>query len=88
MRRRTLLTTARRAGVRVGFPCRGEGVCGKCTVEVVEGADALEPPTPEERRLATHAGLSAHERISCLCTPRPGHRLLLRVGGGTYPVDT
>jgi adenylate cyclase len=91
MRTRTLLTVARRAGIRVGFPCRGEGVCGMCTVVVLEGSDGVEPPDGDERRLLR--SLPARDpprdvRISCLSRARPGHALLLSVGGGTYRVET
>jgi len=48
-------------GVDGWFECGGKGRCGRCAVLVVEGAEALSPPTPFERRL--------------LPDPRPGLRL-------------
>lgn len=79
--RRTLLAAARRAGLLVGHPCRGTGVCGKCTVRVIEGEEQLPSPTPAERALLERYGLGPGERISCLVPVHQGLRLVLRVGG-------
>ncbi|HEY0840290.1 MAG TPA: 2Fe-2S iron-sulfur cluster-binding protein [Vulgatibacter sp.] len=83
--RRTLLSIARRAGIRIGYPCRGEGVCGKCAVEILEGADLLLPPSEAERALLEREGIP-HARISCLALPRGPGTILLRVGGGSWRV--
>jgi ferredoxin len=83
---RTLLGAARRAGIPVGHPCRGAGVCGRCTVEVVRGAALLPAPTPGEARLLLRERLGPEARIACQVeAPREGE-LTLRVGGGTWTV--
>lgn len=84
--RRTLLAAARRAGLLVGHPCRGAGVCGRCTVEVLEGADELPPPDAGERALLERYGLGPRDRISCLVPLDRGQRVLLRVGGAVGEV--
>jgi ferredoxin len=84
--RRTLLAAARRSGLLVGHPCRGAGVCGRCTVEVLDGADELPPPDQVERALLDRCGLGSRDRISCLVPVHPGVRLVLRVGGAVGEV--
>lgn len=45
--------------------CHGNGVCGTCVVEVVEGLEKLSPKTLRERlRLK---GKPANRRLSCQC---------------------
>jgi len=82
--RRTLLAAARRAGVPVGYPCRGEGVCGRCTVQVLAGGDHLAPPGPRERDLLTHVDARPGIRLACLAEILGDGPIELRVGGGTY----
>jgi len=45
--------------------CRGNGLCGTCVVEVVEGADKLSPPTRREQFKLK--GQPASRRLSCQC---------------------
>lgn len=79
--RRTLLAAARRAGLLVGHPCRGAGICGRCTVRVIEGEEQLPLPDAAERSLLARYGLGSGERISCRVPVHPGLRVVLRVGG-------
>jgi uncharacterized 2Fe-2S/4Fe-4S cluster protein (DUF4445 family) len=58
---RTLLSIAGELGVRVSSVCGGDGACGTCRIEVVEGWDRLSPPTPDE----TYKELEAPYRLSC-----------------------
>ena len=58
---KTLLSVAGELGVRVSSVCGGDGACGTCRIEVVEGWDALTPPTPDE----TYKELEAPYRLSC-----------------------
>jgi ferredoxin len=53
----TVLDVARRAGAPIGNSCGGVGVCGRCRVQIVEGAENLTPPTrmEGEGRLACQA---------------------------------
>jgi ferredoxin len=77
---------ARRAGLLVGHPCRGAGVCGRCTVTVVEGGETLPPPSPRERLLLEREGLGPEYRIACQITVGPGLRVVLRTGGAEREV--
>lgn len=85
--RRTLLSVARRAGIRIGYPCRGEGVCGKCAVEILEGADLLLPPSETERALLAREGAGPRTRMSCLAVPGGPGTIVLRVGGGNWRIE-
>ena len=46
----TLLAAALGAGVEIRHDCGGNGVCGTCRVEVVEGGGALSAVTDPERK--------------------------------------
>lgn len=43
--------------------CRGNGLCGKCAMEIVEGAENLTPPNRRERRALR--GKPGNWRLSC-----------------------
>ena len=58
---RTLLSCAGEMGVRVSQVCGGDGACGTCRIEVIEGWDNLTPPTPDE----TYKELEPPHRLSC-----------------------
>ena len=47
----SLFHIAESLGVQVPTSCRTNGKCKECMVEVVEGMDALSPPTPAESHL-------------------------------------
>jgi 2Fe-2S ferredoxin len=51
----------------VASSCGGEGVCGKCRVTVVTGADQLGAPNDLELFLRERENLGPQERISCQC---------------------
>ena len=63
----TILDAARRAGAPLGNSCGGVGVCARCRVIVIEGADKLSPPTTIEARVSERRGLGADERLACQC---------------------
>jgi ferredoxin len=56
-----LLRAAGDMGIRVSQVCGGDGACGTCRVEVIEGWDNLTPQTPDE----TFKELEAPYRLSC-----------------------
>jgi ferredoxin len=58
---RTLLFCALAMGVRISHVCGGDGACGTCRVEVVDGWASLTPPTPDE----TYKELEPPYRLSC-----------------------
>ena len=61
----TLLDVARRAGVPLGNSCGGTGVCSRCKVRVLAGAENLTPPTSVEARFAKARGFAEDERMAC-----------------------
>jgi 2Fe-2S ferredoxin len=61
----TLLDVARRAGVPLGNACGGVGICARCRVQLVEGAENLTPRTAIEARVSAERGLESDERLAC-----------------------
>ena len=61
----TVLDAARRAGAPIGNSCGSVGVCGRCCVRVLAGAENLSAPTRIELRVAAQRGFAADERLAC-----------------------
>ncbi|HYM61723.1 MAG TPA: 2Fe-2S iron-sulfur cluster-binding protein [Thermoanaerobaculia bacterium] len=61
----TILDVARRAGVAIGNSCGAIGVCGRCRIRIVNGAEPLLPPTSIEVRLSQQRGFEEGERLAC-----------------------
>ena len=61
----TLLDVARRAGVPLGNSCGGIGICSRCLVRVVEGAENLSEPTKVEA-----PRIRPGERLACQAVVR------------------
>lgn len=59
----TLLDVARRAGAPLGNSCGGVGVCARCKVRLVAGAENLTAPTSVEQRFSK--GFVEGERMAC-----------------------
>lgn len=51
--------------IPVASSCHGEGVCSKCRIQIIQGADKLSKPNERELFLAQQNNLKANERISC-----------------------
>jgi ferredoxin len=66
----TLLDVARRAAVPLGNSCGGIGVCSRCKVRVVAGAENLTPPTTVESRFAAARNFAEDERMACQAVVR------------------
>jgi ferredoxin len=47
--------------------CQGNGLCGTCVMEIVEGAQNLSPKTLRERYCFKLRGKPANYRLSCQC---------------------
>lgn len=60
---RTLLQIALALGIDISHVCGGDGACGTCRIEVVDGWDRLTPQTPDE----IYKELEAPYRLSCQC---------------------
>lgn len=63
-----ILEIARDAGVGIASLCGGQGVCGACRVQVLEGA--VSPPTAQERETLNPEELAAGYRLACLTHPQ------------------
>ena len=59
----TLLDVARRVGAPLANSCGGVGVCARCKVRVVSGAENVSPPTSIEVRFSR--GFIEGERMAC-----------------------
>jgi len=66
----TVLDVARRAAVPLGNSCGGIGVCARCKVRVVAGAENLTPPTSVEARFAAARRFAEDERMACQAVVR------------------
>jgi ferredoxin len=61
----TILDAARRADAPLGNSCGSIGVCGRCRVQVLAGAEHLSAPTTIEIRVAGQRGFASDERLAC-----------------------
>lgn len=68
-RRFTLLEVSRFAGIPHASVCGGRGRCSTCRVRVIEGRDALPPPSPGEARVLQRIGAGASVRLACQTRP-------------------
>ena len=62
----TVFASARAAGIMVDTACGGKGTCGLCRVNVLSGAQHLQPPEFAEKRFI---GTAATLRLSCRVSP-------------------
>ncbi len=65
----TVLETLRDAGIPHASVCGGRGRCSTCRVQVKHGADLLEEPSPEERRVLARIGAPPSVRLACQIRP-------------------
>jgi len=63
----TLLEASQSAGVELVAVCGGVGTCGKCRVQLMEGA--LSPVTAVERRMFSESELVLGYRLACQAKP-------------------
>ena len=52
-------------GLPVASSCGGDGVCGKCRLEIVEGRERLSPETDLEIFLRERHSIPKGSRVSC-----------------------
>ena len=62
-------------GAPVEFSCRSAS-CATCRIEVLEGADLLEPPREDELDVLDVFGGAERHRLACQAVVRPGPGLL------------
>ncbi len=56
------------AGLPVASSCNGDGVCAKCRLRIMQGAENLSSPNETEQFLAQKFELKPDTRISCQTT--------------------
>ena len=61
----TILDVARSIGAPLGNSCGGTGICARCRITVVAGAESISPPTTIEARVILERGLGKDERLAC-----------------------
>lgn len=58
----TLLLEAKRP---VASSCKGDGICSKCRVKIIEGQNNLSPQTDLEMKTKNKNKVDESERLSC-----------------------
>jgi ferredoxin, 2Fe-2S len=54
-----------RANLPVASSCHGDGICGKCRIRIVSGAENLSPIAAAEQILRERLKVPSEYRISC-----------------------
>jgi 2Fe-2S ferredoxin len=60
-----LMEALLKAGLPVASSCHGDGICAKCRVQVLAGAENLSPIGPLEQMLRDRLRIPSGIRISC-----------------------
>lgn len=60
-----LMQALLQGGIPVASSCKGEGVCSKCRIQIVKGAENLSAPTVDEEFLKAKNQIGKDFRISC-----------------------
>ena len=66
----TLLEATRAAGLPIASACGENGACARCGLEILQGADAIEPPSEREERIKERNRIEASLRLACRVHPR------------------
>jgi ferredoxin len=79
--RGTVMDRCLSSGLPVASSCSGRGACGRCAMAILEGAEALSPPTIRERRVLKRNAHPDGSRLSCRCRVRdPEARIVVQAG--------
>ena len=70
----TILKTCASAGIMLNAPCNGEGTCGKCVVQIIEGVSA---PDSCEHQLLSGTMLKIGYRFACRSRVTDNMRLII-----------
>jgi 2Fe-2S ferredoxin len=60
-----LMQSLLQAGIPVASSCYGDGVCGKCKLEIIKGAENLSAPETIEKLVKDRLNLPTEVRVSC-----------------------
>ena len=58
-----LIEAAGRAGININTPCGGQGICGKCRIQITSGTQ--EPPYQPEKAVFNPEDLEHGWRLAC-----------------------
>jgi len=61
----TLLDAARAARLPIASACSGAALCARCGLEILAGAEALDPELPDERVQKERNRIPAQQRLAC-----------------------
>lgn len=62
-----IMDVAKKAGIEILGPCGGNALCGRCLIKVLDGEEALNTPTDDEKLLLGEKKLSERYRLACRC---------------------
>lgn len=65
----TLLEAAQRADLPVATACGAEGICARCGMQILEGADTLAREGDAERDAKLRNRVPQELRLACFLTP-------------------
>jgi adenylate cyclase len=66
----TLLEATRKAGLPIASACGENGACARCGLQVLVGAENLEPESERERRIKRRNRIDPELRLACRIRPR------------------
>ena len=61
----TLLEAARSAGLPVASACGADGICARCGLQILSGADSISPESAGEARAKRSNRVDAELRLAC-----------------------
>ena len=64
-REESVLEVGLKAGLEIDHTCGGNGTCGTCLIEIVEGSEHLNERTEQELEMGEDRKFFANERLSC-----------------------
>ena len=65
----TLHDAVLRAGLPIASACGADGICGRCAVAIVEGAEHLPPESLSEADVKARNRVAAELRLACRVVP-------------------
>ncbi len=60
-----LMEALLKAGFPVASSCHGDGICGKCRIQILEGVENLSKINEVEQLVRDRIGIAKEYRISC-----------------------
>ena len=61
----TLLDAARSSGLPIASACSGVALCARCGLDIVSGAEALDPEQADELRQKQRNRIPPEQRLAC-----------------------